>query len=78
MFDKSSDLPKVTYVSIVEAGEDPTKVDSWPDPKWSLSTFPLRSLLYSCSGKTNPLQTTTAAHTLGFLSVTPSHLGAKL
>ena len=37
LFDQSSDHPKVTYVSVVEAGEDPTKVNSWPDLKWSLS-----------------------------------------
>ena len=38
LFDQSSEHPNVPYVSIVEAGEDPTKVNSWLDLKWSLST----------------------------------------
>ena len=38
LLDQSLNHPKVTYVSIVEVGEDPTKVNSWPDLKQSLST----------------------------------------
>lgn len=80
LFDQSSGYPKVPYAYVVEAGEDPTKVDSWLDPKRSLSTNFTKESYFLFQREDQPFlqDHCSGPHILKCLLMTFCHLGAKL